>query len=405
MNVRTLLLLPAVAALCFGASLGAQSSPNYELDKASTPGAAGDAFSSDFHASGSAPESVAGDEGVSPNYRLDFELTPEQYGPEDTDPPVITSGPDVIYISDTIALIQWETDELADGIVEYGLTDSYGQTEPRPGPYAMFHQVLLTGLTPNTLYHFRVSSTDPFMNGPTFSADDQFTTAAVPDTDDPIITNVTATAIAVTSIRVEWETDVASSTLLEWGNSATLGNDTSDPAFRTNHSHVITGLAAGTEVFFDFTVTDPSGNSASNGLDSVVLPGAVVITTTELDNGRENRSYSQFVVGTGGVGTLNYSISGTGALPSGLTLNPNTGEISGTPEVRGTYTFSVQVTDSGTPASIDSRFLTIEIRARRSSSDDGCSTSDQTGGWWLFALLAVLGTVAVRRVAPSRAQA
>ena len=75
----------------------------------------------------------------------------------------------------TQATIQWTTNEPSTSQVEYGTTPSYGFLESVPGLFTQ-HSVTLAGLTPDTTYHFRVASTDGCGNGPTYSADDTFTT-------------------------------------------------------------------------------------------------------------------------------------------------------------------------------------------------------------------------------------
>lgn len=49
----------------------------------------------------------------------------------------------------------------------------------------------------------------------------------------------------------------------------------------------------------------------------------------------------------------------TAALPAGLTLNQSTGVISGTPVVSGTADFTIQVTDTASPAKTAARPLSI----------------------------------------------
>jgi len=56
-------------------------------------------------------------------------------------------------------------------------------------------------------------------------------------------------------------------------------------------------------------------------------------------------SYSQSLQITGGTSPYTWSIT-SGALPNGLSLNPSTGVISGTPTIPGTFNFTVQVKDS-----------------------------------------------------------
>ncbi len=91
--------------------------------------------------------------------------------------PVITSGPAVVSVSGTTAKIEWQTDELASSEVEYGVTETYGSSVSGTGS-TKAHSVTLTGLTPETTYHYSVLSTDLCSNGPTCSSDATFTTGS-----------------------------------------------------------------------------------------------------------------------------------------------------------------------------------------------------------------------------------
>lgn len=93
----------------------------------------------------------------------------------------------------------------------------------------------------------------------------------------------------------------------------------------------VTGTAGG---FFGeqglalFVVSAPlSGNCNS--------PGAAIVGVP----------YTAGPTGSGGVAPYTYSII-AGALPPGLTINPSTGAITGIPRNTGTYSFTVQITDS-----------------------------------------------------------
>ena len=87
---------------------------------------------------------------------LDHTVTPHFI--VDVVPPVILTGPDVTP-GRTSALVTWTTNEPADSLVDYGLTAAYGNFE-FSGAMVTNHAVLLTGLTPSTLYHYRVTTTD-----------------------------------------------------------------------------------------------------------------------------------------------------------------------------------------------------------------------------------------------------
>ena len=56
-------------------------------------------------------------------------------------------------------------------------------------------------------------------------------------------------------------------------------------------------------------------------------------------------AYSETVSAQGGVSPYTYTVT-IGALPTGTSLNPSTGVISGTPSTLGTYNFTVKVTDT-----------------------------------------------------------
>ncbi len=80
-------------------------------------------------------------------------------------------------ITTTGAQLFWQTDEPADTQVEYGLTANYGSLSPLVSTLTVAHVVALTGLQPNTVYHYRVKSKDGAGN-PAVSGDFTFSTAA-----------------------------------------------------------------------------------------------------------------------------------------------------------------------------------------------------------------------------------
>ena len=97
------------------------------------------------------------------------------------------------------------------------------------------------------------------------------------------------------------------------------------------------------------SVTYGTGGSgcAANKLLSITIQAAIpelIITTTSLPDGTAEVAYSQTLSATGG--SAPYTWSATGSLPPGITLNQS-GILSGTPTAPGSFSFTVQVTDSG----------------------------------------------------------
>ena len=102
---------------------------------------------------------------------------------------------------------------------------------------------------------------------------------------------------------------------------------------------------------------DPDTPTISVRLNGVYAP--LEITTTGLKPWTKDvAGYSETLQASGGSGGYNWSIV-SGNLPTGLTLNAMTGEISGTPTLAGNYEFKVRVTD-GTGAYKEKDF-TIRI--------------------------------------------
>ncbi len=100
--------------------------------------------------------------------------------------------------------------------------------------------------------------------------------------------------------------------------------------------------------------------SAIKNLSIIIAPSTLQITTTSLPGCQVNTIYNQTVKATGGATPYTWSVS-VGALPTGLSLNPSTGIISGTPTIVGTFNFTILVTDAGSPVQSDTQELSIII--------------------------------------------
>ena len=82
------------------------------------------------------------------------------------------------------------------------------------------------------------------------------------------------------------------------------------------------------------------------------------ITTAGLPQTSIGHSYYASLQAINGVSPYSWSII-SGSLPDGLSLNPSTGEITGTPTVMGNFNIQVQVTDSSSQSSNTN--LTISV--------------------------------------------
>lgn len=102
---------------------------------------------------------------------------------------------------------------------------------------------------------------------------------------------------------------------------------------------------------YPFTVTgtssSPSYSASASASLAVTAPSGnmLSVTTSSLPGGSEGAQYSQTLAATGGSPAYTWSVN-SGSLPPGLTLAPS-GVLSGLPTTAGSYSFTVQVVDSG----------------------------------------------------------
>jgi hypothetical protein len=113
---------------------------------------------------------------------------------------------------------------------------------------------------------------------------------------------------------------------------------------------------------FNFTIqaTDKSGASATQAFSLVVSPPTLTITTSSsLPAGTVGVSYSQTLPVTASGGTPPYTWSViSGAVP-GLSLDPSSKILSGTPTTAGAFNFILQATDSANLTATRSISLTV----------------------------------------------
>ena len=141
----------------------------------------------------------------------------------------------------TGATIQWTTDVMSDGEVEYGTSSAYGTTEAEPNPYpGTSHQITISGLTQGTVYHYKVSSSASGFT--TSSLDMTFQTGIPPSETAPTISNI-AEVPSVTSAEITWDTNKASVSRVEYGPTNSYGLSTEETTVSgTSQSVEITGL-------------------------------------------------------------------------------------------------------------------------------------------------------------------
>lgn len=101
----------------------------------------------------------------------------------------------------------------------------------------------------------------------------------------------------------------------------------------------------------------PVSNTACRNI-SVVANTPLSISPTSLPAASLNVVYSQTIIASGGTAPYTYAVI-SGSLPTGLTLNTSTGQITGTPTTAGTSSFTIGATDAN--ANTGSRGYSVAI--------------------------------------------
>ena len=149
-----------------------------------------------------------------------------------------------------------------------------------------------------------------------------------------------------------------------------------------------TASCAGTFSGITFKLTDsgtPNALTATSAAMTITITAPTLTFPTALAQATVGSAYTASVAATGALGTSTYSLA-SGTLPTGLTLNANTGAITGTPMASGVgaSTFKATVTDSfGDTATSGTQNLTVAaapaITFGSTNLADGAMTVAYTG--------------------------
>ena len=186
------------------------------------------------------------------------------------------------------------------------------------------------------------------------------------------------------------------------GTSATLNGDTfrgtviAGASITVGDGSDVAGrLLAGTGATGAVTMAGAGGNTIGGCAVPTGAPcPTITLNPATLPNGTAGTAYSTTVSATGGTAPYTFALT-AGTLPAGLTLNPVTGQISGTPTTAGTSNFTVTATDA--LGCVGSRAYQIVAGAPGPTVAVGVPTLDFLGLAVLFVLLASAGLFVMSR--------
>lgn len=166
----------------------------------------------------------------------------------------------------TTVTVSWTTSASASSQVNYGATTAYGSDVTDSG-LVTSHSLTLNSLTCGTTYHYQITSAVA-PGDSTTSGDATFATGTCPIS----ISSVSVTTTA-NSASISWTTNVAGTSVLNYGATAQYGYSDTDLTLVTSHFLTLNLLACNTTYHYQITSIVGPGNSAI-GADSTFTTDA-----------------------------------------------------------------------------------------------------------------------------------
>jgi len=266
-------------------------------------------------------------------------------------------------LSASAATITWTTNEPATSQVEYGATISYGTLTALDNNLVIAHSVVVTGLSSQQTYNYRVRSKDAAGNE-RLGSRNTFTTVSGPDTVKPSVPTGLATAvISPTQINLSW--NAATDNLGVTGYL--VYRDAIQVATATTTSHQDAGLTGGLTYRYAVAARDAAGNISDPSTPVTAATPAFVISNVQSSGITSSRATITWATDTATDSQVEYGATTAygqlGSFDPALVTNHSQGLIGLTQN--STYHFRVRSRDAAAHlvASSDFIFSTAPVGA------------------------------------------
>ncbi|MFJ6166724.1 fibronectin type III domain-containing protein [Micromonospora orduensis] len=219
-----------------------------------------------------------------------------------------------------------------------------GVTQPALAFDASTTSRTLAGLTVGSSYTFQVAAVNAYGTGPASPA-----SAAVVPYSLPAAPTITSASAGTNAATVSWTAPATGgSPITGYTVTPYLGGVAQAPQVfgGSATTQIVTGLTAGASYTFRVAASNAGGTGPQSAPSAAVTVNPPpTLTFAPPPPGKAYVPYQYQLTESGGTGPFAWSLS-AGSLPAGLTLDPVSGLLSGTPTVSGTFPFTVRVTDS-----------------------------------------------------------
>jgi len=292
----------------------------------------------------------------------------------------------------TSGVVTWTTDQPTTSEIIYGVNTFYGAATTPDNTLLTNHSMTLFGLTPGTMYHYFIQSSNA--SGTVATTSDQtfmtLGTSTATTTPAPVLSNVNATSTSDgVGGTITWTTDQPATSEVLYGLNTFYGASTIlNTSLVTEHSVTVSNLIAGTTYHFQVMSTNASGTVATSSdqsfatLSGTGTPAIYSLAVVSTGDGTgatvtwstATTSNSQVLYGTTSTYTASTTPSVDSALNHSVTLSgltPNT-----------TYHFQVVSSDasSTTVTSLDQVFVTMITQATTTQAATASPIKKSSGG-------------------------
>lgn len=197
-------------------------------------------------------------------------------------------------ITTNAATIGWNTDELAQGRIEYGTSENYGSETTLTTDYTTEHALSLSNLSSDTVYHYRITVFDETGNE-FVSPDETFRTDAVsaPALQPAFaIAHAETNAVSTSTATIIWNTNEPATSQVFYGQTEDFSQSSAVVStLQTSHSVELQNLKPGTAYFFkvvsvnaaDETISE-AGFEFSTLYQETIIDSAPVISDVRVES-------------------------------------------------------------------------------------------------------------------------